>query len=107
MNQKIETFDELKFESLGDLKWHIGRGCEIEFIWDNKYYSITHPDGKICIGEGYYFKNGKAYNLLSHSEYDTEKSLTSNTVDDIIDFSLGENKLREVATKIGIVYRSI
>ena len=107
MDKKIEAFDELKFESLGDLKWHIVHGCEIEFIWDNKYYSITHPEGKICIGEGYYLKNGKAYNLLSHIEYDTEKSLTSNNIDDIMNFSLGENKLREVATQIGIVYRSI
>ncbi len=107
MNQKIKAYDELKFESLGDLKLHIDRGCEIEFIWDNKYYSITHPDGKTCIGEGYYLKNGKAYNLLSHTEYDTEKSLTSNNIDEIMDFTLGKNKLGEVATKIGIVYRSI
>lgn len=107
MNKRIEAFDELKFKSLGDFKWHIVRGCEIEFIWDNKYYSITHPDGKICISEGYYLKDGKAYNLLSHTEYDTETSFTSSDINDIIEFSLGKNKLREVATEIGIVYRSI
>ena len=104
---KIESFEDLKFESLGDLKWHIDCGCEIEFIWDDKYYSITHPDGLICISEGYYLKDGKAYNTLSHTEYDLKDSLSSNNVDDIIEFSLGKNKLREVATEIGIVYRSI
>lgn len=107
MNKRIEAFDELKFESLGDFKWHVARGCEVEFIWDNKYYSITHPDGKICISEGYYLKDGKAYNLLSHTEYDTETSFISDNINDIIEFSLGKNKLCEVATEIGIVYRSI
>ena len=107
MNQNLQAFDELKFESLGDLMWHIVHGCEIEFIWDNKCYSITHPQGQICISEGFYLKDGKAYNLLCHTEYDTENALTSNNIDDIIEFSLGKTKLREVATEIGILYRSI
>ena len=107
MNKSFVAFEELSFSSVGDLKWHIANGCEVEFAWKGKGYSITHPDGKICIGEGYYLKGQKAYNILSHTEYDVSQSLVSDSVDDIMEYKLGSDKLRDVASQIGIVYRSL
>lgn len=107
MKNKIETFDDLCFESVGDFKGHIAHGCEVEFIQNGKYYSITHPEGKICIGRGYYLKDGKAHNALSKTEYNVDESTVSDDVDDILEYTAGEDKLRNVVKKIGIVFRSI
>ena len=106
MNKKIESFDELAFESIGDFKWHIAHGCEIEFIWHGKSYSITHPNGLICIGEGYYYKDGNAFNLLSNEPYDPNEILASANPDDILDFFIDGQKLRDIVTQIGIVDRT-
>ncbi|MBR5452197.1 MAG: DUF4417 domain-containing protein [Clostridia bacterium] len=107
MNKTIQAFDELKFESLGDFKWYIANGCEVEFIWNDKYYSITHPEGKICIGEGYYLKDGKAYNILSHTEYNPQDNLISEDINVIMDYLVAGKRLGAIATEIGIVYRTI
>ena len=39
--------EENKFETISDFKWCMKRGGEVEFEWNNKDYSITHPDGLI------------------------------------------------------------
>lgn len=101
-NKNIIAFDELAFKSSGDLKWYLSCGCEIEFIWNGKYYSITHPNGIIDIGEGYYLDNGKAYNVLSGTEYDVNDRLQSDNVDDILNFKLESDRLRDIVTQIGI-----
>lgn len=105
--ERIVAFDDLAFESLGDIKWCLSCGSEIEFIWKNKCYTITHPDGKMCIGEAYYLKDGKAYNILSDTEYDTNQMVESEDIDDILNYKLGQDRLRDNVTKIGVVYRSL
>lgn len=105
--KNIIAFDELAFESQGDFKWYLSRGCEIEFIWKGKYYSITHPDGYISIGEGCYLKDGKAYNVLSHTEYNPKDDFYTKSVDDMMDYTIDGDRLGDIVTKIGIVNRTL
>lgn len=48
---RMIPYDDLAFESVGDFKWHIANGCEVEFVWKGKCYSVTHPKGQICLGK--------------------------------------------------------
>ena len=105
--ENIIAFDELAFESEGDFKWYLSRGCEIEFIWKGKYYSITHPDGLILISEGYYIKDGVAYNALSHEKYDISNQLESNDINEILNYMIDGDRLGDIVTKIGIVDRTL
>ena len=102
----IAPSQDLAFESLSEVKFHIAHGCEVEFVWKGKYYVITHPEGKITIGEGYYLSEGKAYNVLSHTEYDDKSEISSENIDEVLEYRLGEDRLRDVVTKIKIVDRT-
>ena len=102
----IQAFDDLAFESLADFKWHVVHGCEVMFLWKEKCYSITHPEGLICVGEGYYSKDGKTYNLLSHTEYDPDDCFLGDNIDDAMNYVIDGDRLGDIATKIGIVDRT-
>lgn len=106
-NKDLIAFDDLAFSSAADLKWHIAQGCEIEFIWKGKSYSITHPDGLFDIGEGYYIKEDKAYNVLSHTECNPDNRLRTENIDAVLEYLIDGDRLRDIATKIGIVDRTL
>ena len=107
MSRNIVAFDELAFESAAELKWLLSCRCEVEFIWKGKAYSITHPNGHCEISEGCYLKDGKAFNVLSHTEYNIADSFASDDLDEIMNFKIDGDKLRDIATKIGIIGRCI
>ncbi len=56
---------------------------------------------------GLLLKRKKSFNILSHAEYDVSQSLISDDVDEIMEYTMGEDKLRDIASEIGIVYRSL
>lgn len=52
MNNCINYPDYNSFESLSDFKWCVLDGSEIEFVYNEKVYSVTHCDnGKISIAQ--------------------------------------------------------
>lgn len=59
VNKNIVKNEEDQFKTISEFKWCVDCGGEVEFQWKGKSYSITHPDGRINIGEGYYIKDGK------------------------------------------------
>jgi len=85
------TPEENRFKTISDFKWCINDGGEVEFIWKGKPYSITHPDGKISICQG--------------SNY--SEAVDVNEADELLDYSLGEDKLRDVITQVEVLYRTI
>ena len=95
------------FESISDFKWCMHCGGEVQFHWKGKSYSITHGDGGIGISEGCYMKDGKAYNVLSHTEYDPSEELVSEDVDEILEYSVGGDRLRDIITKVLVTDRTI
>lgn len=85
------TLEDNRFKTISDFKDCMVRGREVEFIWKGKPYSITHPDGKISICQG---------NRYSEA-VDVEKA------DKLLDYLLGEDKLRDVITQVEVLYRTI
>lgn len=98
---------ENHFESISEFKWCIDCGGEVEISWKGKYYSITHPEGRINIGEGYYKKYGKYYNALSHDECIDVEGLWGDTADEILEYVMDGDRLRDVITQVEVIARTL
>lgn len=94
MNYKEPTeeyFEEVRFKTISDFKWAINHGAEIEMEWKDKVYYITQPNGVINIHEEDCWMDAKEYK----------------TADEALEFMLGEDRLRDVITKIKVWNRTI
>ena len=77
------------FESLGEFIDNLKRGGEIEFVVENKKYSITHPNG-----------------ILSFVECDNNCSETTfNNVEDLLEHKINGKKLCDIVTQIQPFFR--
>lgn len=101
------TIEDNKFETISDFKWCMRFHGEVAFVWKGKLYSITHPDGRINIGEGYYRKDGKCFNVLSHEECVDIEGMWGDTADEILEYNVGGDRLRDVITQVEVTERTI
>ena len=70
------------------MKWH----GEVEFIWNKNTYTITHrSNGKISISESY--------------RQETEK--LCDTPDEVLEYIVGSDRLRDVITQVTVLDRTI
>lgn len=107
VNKNIVKNEEDQFKTISEFKWCVDCGGEVEFQWKGKSYSITHPDGRINIGEGYYIKDGKNYNVLSNEPCIDIEGMWGDTADDILEYIVGGDRLRDVITQVEVVVRTI
>lgn len=106
-NKNMNSFEDDRFETISEFKWCVNDGGEVEFEWKGKSYSITHPEGRIFISEGCYQNNGKYYNALSGEECKDIEGLWGDTADEILEYIVGGDRLRDVITQVRVVDRTI
>lgn len=83
--------EQNRFVNISDFKWCMRCGGEVEFVWDGITYSVTHYNDNIAI---------------SHSRrQDTE--MQRKTADEILEYMVGEDRLRDVITQVTVLYRTI
>ena len=82
----------LNFETISEFKRSINWGAEIEFEWNGITYGVVRygTDNKITI----YIANRP----------ETEK--VCETADDALEYMVGEDRLRDVITKVRVLARS-
>lgn len=107
VNKNIVKNEEDRFKTISEFKWCVDCGGEVEFKWKGKLYSITHPEGRINIGEGCYEKDGKYYNMNSHAEYSQNDDMWGDTADEILEYIVSGDKLRDVITQVDVIVRTI
>ncbi len=116
MKKYIENSDpeEYNFKTLNDFSWCMKRGGEVNFIWNGKMYvafgKVENPKTlniEIFIGEGYYKKDGIAYNAESHAPCVDIEGCFYKTADEALEHRIDGEKLRDVITKIEVVERTI
>ena len=88
---KKEDFNELNFQTVEEFKWAVDHGSEIQFEWNNKDYSITHPDGIISVCEGDKYSEAKDYE----------------TVNEALEYIIDGQRLKEIITKVDVFDRTI
>ena len=101
------SFKEDRFQSISEFKWCVNDGGEVEFEWKGNQYTICHPEGRINIGAACYTKNGKFYNANTNQEYAAEDELWGDTADDILEFNVSGDRLRDVITQVTVLDRTI
>lgn len=84
------SFEENRFKTISDFKDCMIRNGEVEFEWDGKNYSITHPD-KISISEA--------------NKHSTEKLCS--TADEVLEYKIGNVRLRDVITQVTVWSRTM
>ena len=77
------------------------------FKWKNNTYSVTHPEGKLHIGARCYEKDGKYYNMNTDREYSDEDEMWADTADELLEFVVSGDRLRDVITEVDIIERTI
>ena len=105
--KEVPTFEDNRFKTISEFKWCVNDGGEVEFEWKGNQYTICHPDGRINIGAGCYEKDGKYYNMNTNQEYTPEDEMWGDTADDILEYNVGGDKLRDVITQVKVWSRSI
>lgn len=104
---EVSSFEDNRFKTISEFKWCVNDGGEVEFEWKGNQYTICHPDGRINIGAGCYEKGGKYYNMNTDEEYAPEDEMWGDTADDILEYNVGGDKLRDVVTQVKVWSRSI
>ena len=85
------SIEENRFKTINEFKWCVNDGGEVEFIWNNITYTITHPEGKINISEA--------------NKPETEN--WCNSADEVLEYRVGKDRLRDVITKVTVTDRTI
>ena len=85
------TPEQNKFVSISDFKWCVDKGGEIDFIWDGKEYGISHSKGKIIV--------------YLWGQPDTTQYFA--TADEVLDYMVGVDRLRDVITRVTVLDRTI
>lgn len=85
------TPEENRFKTISDFKWSMKRGAEIEFVWDDRKYGISHAMGKINI---YIWDQPSSTRCFE-------------TADDVLEYMVGSDRLRDVITQVTVLDRTI
>lgn len=82
--------DHLKFKTISAFKECIIRGGEPVFEWNGVRYGVCFADGGYCI---------------AHTDGTFERIY--NTPDELLEYVVGDERLRDIITKVHVVSRSI
>ena len=96
------TTEENRFESISDFKWCMKCGGEVVFIWNGTTYCCF---GKVT-------PPGKSDVMMYISKADSEEGFEYSekwcaTSDDVLDYMVGEDRLRDVITQVTVIERTI
>ena len=107
MVSRRNSLEENRFKTISEFRWCMKFHGEVEFEWKGNQYGIGHPNGRILINAMCYEKDGKYYNVNTNEEYTSEDELWGDTADDILEFNVSGDKLRNVITQVTVLFRSI
>ena len=91
MNDSLNSEDDNRFKTISDFKNCIIRGGEVVFLWNGVDYAISSNAEKISISEGYKPETEKLYD----------------TPDDVLEYKVGSDRLRDVITQVTVLDRTI
>ena len=93
MKEIIVPCGSMNFETISEFKRSINWGAEIEFEWNGAVFNIIRygTDGKITI--------------YAANKPETEK--VCETADEALEYMVGDDRLRDIITKVHVVSRSI
>lgn len=89
-NKNIIDFSP--FESVEDFKFSLIHGREIEIYWNDIHYSIFHEKDNL-------------YTFLEADKLETEVGF--NSIDELLEFAIQGQPLKDIVTEVEILHRNI
>lgn len=81
------------FKSIEELFDNVQRGGEVEFVYNNKQYSITH------------FREGQEKQIHVMEYYNYDSLVIYKSVNEIGEYTIESEKLKDIITKIEVTFR--
>ena len=91
MKNQYNSIEQNRFETISEFKECLIRGGEIEFSWNGTNYTVGSYGDKISIAE--------------FNQQDTEK--LCDTPDEVLEYMVGNDRLRDVITQVAVLERTI
>ncbi len=91
MNKLWQSYESNRFKTISEFKNCMIRGAEVEFTWKNAAFGISHYNDKIVIYEA--------------NKPETE--IFCDTADEVLEYMIGEDRLRDVITQVSVDFRSL
>lgn len=97
----MNSFDDNRFKTISDFKWCVNHGGEVEFEWKGLSYGIwpklrKTPDAPLQM-------------LISQIYIEDPASTETwcNTADEVLEYMVGGDRLRDVITRVTVWDRTI
>jgi len=81
---------EVNFANANDFVSCVNSGCEVEFLYGNKAYSVAVPEGKIIVCE----------------QYNEESEVIYTNPIEALSYPIGNKTLGDVLTTMTVTFRS-
>lgn len=91
MKYGFNTEEDNRFKTISDFKECLIRGGEVVFSWTGTTYAVSSYAGKFAISEA----------------YKQETEWLCDTVDELLEYVVGTDRLRDVITQVKVWERTI
>ncbi|MFA9379902.1 MAG: hypothetical protein ACERKO_02465 [Acetanaerobacterium sp.] len=88
---KSNNIEQDRFSSISEFKWCVNDGGEIGFAWKGKTYDVSRIGNKVRISESLKQETEQLYN----------------TPDELLEYWVGDDRLRDAISKVEVLYRTI
>lgn len=95
INASKNTLEDNRFKTIHEFKFCMECGSEVEIAWNGIHYGIVPYSVD---------KGTRKYSIYVWNEPDTERIF--DTTDDLLEYTLGEDRLRNIITKVTVVDRT-
>lgn len=96
------TPEQNRFTNISDFKWCMRCGGEVQFIWNGTTYC--------CFGKLMHPGNTEAMMYIAKSDFQTGQTFSEKwctNSDDLLEYMVGEDRLRDVITQVTVIDRTI
>lgn len=101
----IVTSNDMCFESLADFKWSLEYGGEVVFEWnDNSFGAFKYMQKTPDSPEQFCIRPSDSTQKEYPGKYE---DYYADTVDEILDYEIDGNKLRDIVTRISVEWRTL
>ena len=85
--------EDNRFETIGDFKWCLDCGGEIQFCWKGQEYGVV--------------RYGLDHKITAYRAYDAASERAYDSAEEALEFMVGEDRLRDIITQVEVIFRSI
>lgn len=102
MHIQANSLEDNRFKSISDFKWCMRQGGEVQFVWNGITYC--------CFGKIVQLGGSSTRMVIAQAgtvEVNAKTEKWCDTADELLEYMVGEDRLRDVITKVTVIERTI